>query len=339
MKPTDVLTQHLDLVSHLEDYRFQDTLSYCFKLGWFASEKGAQDVMGNYLAGKFGQGVRGATDFMVTRDMQQLLLHAADSLDADDYMDMNLAPSVSGFVRFEVPVECIDIRGRVLKAHYLTWTPVIINSTTGGGDPALLITWWNDARDPDEVEGLMRTRTGKDVPEEYIRQTLGTWRWIGADVVTTGWRLGEEIITPTIEAAALVEAEGDVPVAGTNMLRIVHALWLMLEQTITVVREEQVERATGRRAKRKNLPSGVTVVQLRRAEYVGGGLQGHADVVWKHRWIVRGHWRWQVCGPKHALAQETSPGVYRARIWIAPFVKGPEGAELIVTEKINVLSR
>lgn len=37
--------------------------------------------------------------------------------------------------------------------------------------------------------------------------------------------------------------------------------------------------------------------------------------------LVRGHWRNQPCGPRHALRQ---------LIWIAPFYRGPDGAPLLV---------
>lgn len=286
------------------------------------------------MTDKFGQGLRGAANYAVSRDMVQLLLAAADGLDDEDFIDVSLVPTPSGFVRFETPIKLIDIRGVEMKAHYLIWVPVATSDGEG-----LLLTWFNDAQDPDEVEVYFRNKLTEEQLEIVVRE-LGDWRWIGSDVVLTGQRLGSKVIVPRPELVALVEKEDGVPAqASTNMIRISHALWLMLEQTITVVREEPAERAATRRAKKKNLPSGVTVVQLRRAEYVGGSQHGHSDVVWKHRWIVRGHWRWQVCGPNHKLAQEISEGVYRARIWISPFVKGPEGAELVVTEKINVLNR
>lgn len=334
MTPTGVLTKHLDLVSHLEDTRFAAVVKTCFGLAWDAGTQGRNVApeMPQYLANKFGQGVRAAADYYVTADMVQLVRHAADSLDDEDFMDISLTPTSSGFVRFEVPISLIDVRGRTLKAHYLTWAPV-----AGSNDDAVLMTWWNDAQDPDDVEAeFVAGIEGSDA--EFLR-ALGDWRWIGGDLCTTGRKLGPKVIVPSEKISQMVIAEGDTPShEGTNMTRIAHALWLLLGQTITAVSEEKAERAVARRAMRKNLPSGVTVVQLRRVEHKGG-LQGHAEVQWKHRWIVRGHWRWTHCGPKHRLAQEVSPGEYRARIWISPFVKGPEDAELVVTQKVYSLSR
>jgi hypothetical protein len=39
------------------------------------------------------------------------------------------------------------------------------------------------------------------------------------------------------------------------------------------------------------------------------------------RWLVRGHWRMQVCGKEQAA---------RRRTWIAPYWKGPERAAALV---------
>ncbi len=42
--------------------------------------------------------------------------------------------------------------------------------------------------------------------------------------------------------------------------------------------------------------------------------------VYKHRWIVRGHWRMQVCGVGRKERRKT---------WIPTYTKGPNGAPLI----------
>lgn len=57
----------------------------------------------------------------------------------------------------------------------------------------------------------------------------------------------------------------------------------------------------------------VIVVRLRRVYQEKG--TGESDVQWQHRWMVRGHWRRQWYGKtrEHKM------------IYIAPFIKGPEG--------------
>lgn len=51
---------------------------------------------------------------------------------------------------------------------------------------------------------------------------------------------------------------------------------------------------------------------------------------YRHRWVVRGHWRNQAHGKDHAE---------RRLQWIAPYIKGPDGAPLIESEKVMVWRR
>ena len=48
-------------------------------------------------------------------------------------------------------------------------------------------------------------------------------------------------------------------------------------------------------------------------------------VDWTHQWIVDGHWRNQPYGVGHSL---------RRLQWIAPFIKGPEDAPLVIKDKV-----
>ncbi len=51
---------------------------------------------------------------------------------------------------------------------------------------------------------------------------------------------------------------------------------------------------------------------------------------YRHRWVVSGHWRNQAHGPDQSLRRQT---------WAPSYVKGPDGALLLVTEKVNVWRR
>ena len=50
------------------------------------------------------------------------------------------------------------------------------------------------------------------------------------------------------------------------------------------------------------------------------------------RWIVRGFWRWQPY-------KEENGEWARKRIWIDPYIKGPAGAPLKITKKVNAVVR
>jgi hypothetical protein len=119
-----------------------------------------------------------------------------------------------------------------------------------------------------------------------------------------------------------------------TVLAALAASWLLMEQPTlidrTVERPEKPVRKAYARAGRPQ-PE-VTLIDLRR-QYVptdqdsGGDGEGRR---YKHRFVVSGHWRNQAWGPEHSQ---------RRRQWIPSYVKGPDGAPLLVTEKVNVWRR
>lgn len=76
----------------------------------------------------------------------------------------------------------------------------------------------------------------------------------------------------------------------------------------------------------------VTVVDLRRL-YVPDtreetGTAGGRR--YRHRWVVSGHWRNAAVGPGRSERRQT---------WVESYVKGPDGAPLLMTERVNVWRR
>jgi hypothetical protein len=69
----------------------------------------------------------------------------------------------------------------------------------------------------------------------------------------------------------------------------------------------------------------VTIVSLRRLVRKQLGEVRDAERTLQHRFIVRGHWRQQAVGPGR---KDHRP------VYIAPFVKGPEGAPFLDREKV-----
>jgi hypothetical protein len=316
--------------------------------------------------------VRGAEAYRVTEDMVDLLTFAADSLEADDTWDRSLAPTGCGIVRFDKPVSLGEWKTDGVSASWLIWGP----GDYGDDGKVRTYTYWltDSANDP-FIEWVVGK--GKDAARaEKIRRIVGPWSLIGWDSFPDGRSLGEPRIdgrTNDAESGARMVAsilsdepsrlatrlarltahadrldaalagDGDVddidleaidadvavdPLDMANDARLVHALWLLLGQTITTLHDEPIDRHARKRAVRKGLPPRVTTVALRRAE--SRPAEGESHVQWQHRWITRGHWRWQPCGEGRRE---------RRRIWIAPFVKGPEGAPLKQSEKLYDLRR
>ncbi|WP_424187647.1 hypothetical protein ACOBQX_07575 [Actinokineospora sp. G85] len=130
------------------------------------------------------------------------------------------------------------------------------------------------------------------------------------------------------------ESSGDTE-ARIALQRAILATWLLMGQTL--VRSEQMTapRAARRRIERLDpvLDPTVRYIDLRRARIepsdrpdddVGKGTREY-----RHRWIVRGHWRNQY----YPSRNDHRP------IWIDPHFAGPEDKPLLGGERVNVLRR
>lgn len=170
-------------------------------------------------------------------------------------------------------------------------------------------------------------------PEEYatLREVAGRWAPVTIFPIINGDPVGPP------EVVADPEKYPDL-VPSSNPARYLHALWLLLNQTVTTTRDEEPDRPSRRRAERRQLHPTVTVIALRRETMPGHG-DGGAHIDRDFKWLVRGHWRWQVCGPDYPGAVQVADGTHRSRIWINGYVKGDPDAPLRVTEKVYDLRR
>lgn len=319
MKPSEVLVLQADLLTRMRDARFAAPV---------LSQFGHPGRGAATLLDSIRDGIRTAPAYRVTEDMSTLVQHAARGLDASDTIDADLPPTPTGIVRFERPVPVREARGRTMLAHWMTWAPaatVTISAFGGNKDqPGLFLTWWNDTDEPDEVqnEGMAALT---DDEQALARSAFGRWAFIAASAHWQGTSLGEpETDLPEEYKAQLLAENVDHPSATTNIFRYAHALWLMLDQQVTEVSEEPIREAQRRRAVRNSGITGkVSVVDLRHGASTRG--RGESVVEWSRRWVVRGHWRWQPYGKDRAE---------RRRIWITGYVKGPDDAPLVVSDKV-----
>lgn len=315
MRPAQVLEMQEDLRSRLT--RSPELFGTAF-----VPEKNITDgSMGPGLARLTAKYVSLADAYRVTEEMCDTVAFAAAKLDDSDVFDRTLAPTPWGFVRFDKPLPMKDVRGRTMLANYLVW-----GMYAEGGKAGAFFSLWNDSgTHPDEV-ALENPLTHNP----KVLGTFGRWGFIGAEVVADGKAVGGPLITLPQQTIDRIAAEGDAPTDYTNALRYVHALWLMLGQTITDVREETLTKKQAGRVRRYRIPGKVSVVQLRRVEYQRGAGESHVE--WSRRWLVRGHWRWQPVGPGRTE---------RVRIWINGYQKNAHRTDLplVVPTKVYDLSR
>jgi hypothetical protein len=111
---------------------------------------------------------------------------------------------------------------------------------------------------------------------------------------------------------------------------IVRTVWLLMNQAVTSSDTVAADRASTRRIERAGeIAKTVRVITLRHHSAVDPNADDSAGREYRHRWIVRGHWRnqWYPTQDRHVP------------IWIAPHVKGPETAPLLMGEKVYAWTR
>jgi hypothetical protein len=276
--------------------------------------------------------VRGAYCYRVAPDMTTLVQHAAMMLDDTDQFDPGLAPTGCGLAYFDGGLTIVGARGEKMIINWLLWGPGYFRTLEDQTHVSPVMSGvftahFNDMLlQPDVIAQSILDRHGR-----RARATFGRWGFMGCSANPAGERLGPPETEPGIEQYLEILAEGDTPTPGTNITRLVHAFWLLLNQTITysapAVGMPPVVKATACKAR---VPGKVSVVELRRRQNVNQADHGERHVDWSHRWIVRGFWRWQHCGPGNKE---------RKRIWIAPYIKGPEDKPLVATERVYDLKR
>ncbi len=141
------------------------------------------------------------------------------------------------------------------------------------------------------------------------------------------------VLPATADPVRFADLDEDTA-ADRTLVSTVAAAWLLMEQPQLVDRTrldaDKQARATASRLGYTD--PAVSIVDLRR-QYVPDlreetGTEGGRRYM--HRWVVSGHWRNQRVGSGRAEVRRT---------WVTPYVKGPEGGELLLTEQVNVWRR
>lgn len=136
----------------------------------------------------------------------------------------------------------------------------------------------------------------------------------------------------TAEPASFAELDPTLP---QPVVAALASAWLLMQQPLLIDRSrERADKPTARAYARDGLPSPeVAVVDLRR-QYTPQDQDpdegSESSRRYRYRWVVSGHWRNQAHGPDRSLRRQT---------WVPAYMKGPKGAPLLSTEKVNVWRR
>lgn len=118
----------------------------------------------------------------------------------------------------------------------------------------------------------------------------------------------------------------------TDVRRFFMAFCYFVQQRVLASSSERADRAARKRLATSGYEadSAVQIVKLRAAEQHVHEVSEGRDVEWQSRWIVRGHWRQQPYGEGRSLVHP---------VWIAPYVKGPDGLPVKVRTRLFEVAR
>jgi hypothetical protein len=247
--------------------------------------------------------LRDAALWYVGGDMCDLLDSAATQLNDDVPLTRSLMPDYSGFVVFEKALSGLDAEnlgvGKLLVGG-MVWGP----AHWPDGTPLLGITVYGPV-----------THSPNLIP-------LGSLVWpLGRTTDDPLDDMGQKDHKLTSDQVASMAEDR----------RRLLALWFLSTQPGLATTTHQVERAAARRAQRagRTAPS-VRVVRLRQRPPQQPHSLDESGRTYHYQWTVSGHWRNQAVGPQWSGHR---------RMYINPYLKGPEDAPLVKTPKVKAWIR
>lgn len=248
--------------------------------------------------------LRAAELYWVAADMVALAVSSGSQLAAARWATAD-RPAPCGLLWWDSGVGTVDYQGSELPVDGVAWGPA-----PGG---TCEVSWLIDRS---RLADAAARKGGKLVME-------------GVPPLVPMWSANLPV---TDEPVSMAELPPEAPTTAVGALA---SAWLLMQQPMLIDRtRERADGPTRRAHARDGLPDpAVTVVDLRR-QYVpqdqdpdGSDGEGRR---YRNRWVVSGHWRNQAFGPHLSERRQT---------WIPSYVKGPEGAPLLSTERVNVWRR
>lgn len=282
-----------------------------------APERGVMDEIAAWNHGQLAD----AELWWVDEGMVDLVEHSSTDL-PEFVLQEEAIPAQAALCVLERPLQGVDAD--------IPENPVLVDAISWGrsliGDvPAVsTVMYQRMPLDGSKMVGrggaiVIDRKPGDAMPDDVAWVPMGRSDWpIGKDWT---WRVPD---VSDLTHASLMEDR-----------RWLATLWALAAQPrISVEMMRQADRAERRRAERAGMRSpDVKVVALRHSVYEAAGAErlpytDGSGRRYRVRWPVKGHWRQQPYGPERQ---------YRRPQFIAPYIKGPEGAPLRTGATVRVL--
>jgi hypothetical protein len=279
MQPGQALDQHGLLLEVLESSRIARELLDT------VSER--QGQMEGSIANTVINHLRAGETFHVAETVGQLVSTREAHLRATSTFGEYTPPTPCGVLVLDQPIGVGEVGDLSVISHMVTWGPTRFREKGSGAQVhGTIVVLWHDSRRVGARLELAAALGGDETlgldPEEWalvVGETAGLLPVV-VMALTSHVRLGPSLISSPVRGRAE---------SVRSPLRILCALWQLMDETITVV--EDAPRFGGahkRRAERRGHRPRVTVVTLRRTS--GKGVEGARGPL-SERHDVRGHWR------------------------------------------------
>jgi hypothetical protein len=275
--------------------------------------------------------------YVVTKEIGQVLQDAAKQV-TDFTIVRHDLPSKAGFVWLDEPIVVKDTRGNQLVVQAFGW-----EITTENYSHKMVKALMESHDLPSEL--------GERILSSPMEPVVGTLSWTKPDDprdhMHEDWKAtSHKIQAPhglisimsgifqaenrTYTKDEIVEQFQQKPEDGDLLFsQFFYTFLHFINQPYVVVdTQTHMPRPMVRRAQRLDFTPRVSIVHLRRSVHHGSEPSDEHHE-WSHRWIVRGHWRKQW----YPSLQIHQP------VWIHEHIKGPDGAPLIVKEKMFSVER
>jgi len=276
----------------------------------------------------------------VDADACAVLNGSAGTFPADHRLLPDDPPHLSGMAVFATPVQGLDANrpGVRIPLSVLLWGPLRLKAGRGvpGGTLAIGLSWYGLW---DFDAGLDADQLNNPVVQVVLAEDAGAAQRSVKVVMDDGggprpdanFAVHGRLWVPLGRSDWIVDSRVDDQPAGLTFTpsivesmvedrRLAGTLWHLARQPHVIeTAAVQVPRPKPKFSKaRAPRPDEVHVMRLRTLDG-RRGPQATREVVWRHRWMVRAHWRMQPFGPG---SQQRRPTL------IAPYLKGPDGAPL-----------
>lgn len=330
-------------------------------LGWQRPYPASWPEAAERVLAEEATALSGADLYILTPDMLDVVIAAAESLTIDDlqYLAADDLPAPSGLLILPRPLLVSAASGNLGDDRAYLWhTPATVpkpDRDRPGRDiagPAVRITMYHDSRGPVQPDSFLAFAAQarlqgtplpplildgvRCVPFEYthqspilFQQSLEAQREVGERLRATAAAAGhnENRVVDSGRSGTYTSGEQIYDYDDQFTVRFLFAFWRLCAQRIGDARPAEVNHSARAAAERAGVPAEARVVQLRRSDRPRNDDTRQRD--WQHRWVVRMHRvrQWYPSENRHKI-------IYRG-----PYIKGPDDKPLLDGETVQALVR